>query len=180
LILAKKNNYNLVKPKSIPQKNYRVTNFSFFHDFSIILSLITQRVFIAKTCAWVLWKGYTLSKIQKIKKPTTTIFFKKKIGFDDSKWNYSKCNFFKNLKKLPLNNNYMMYVWSMSFVVPAETFFLLNFKDCPLENFVRFLKIALPFICLNTSVWARWKGIFKSKIQKIKKPNNNNFFFKLI
>jgi hypothetical protein len=44
-------NYNLVKPKSIPQKNYRVTNFSFFHHFSIILSLITQRVFIAKTCA---------------------------------------------------------------------------------------------------------------------------------
>jgi hypothetical protein len=32
-------------------KNYRVTNFSIFHDFSIILSVITQPVFIAKTCA---------------------------------------------------------------------------------------------------------------------------------
>jgi hypothetical protein len=32
-------------------------------QFSIILSLITQRVFIAKTCAWVRWKGYLLSKI---------------------------------------------------------------------------------------------------------------------
>jgi hypothetical protein len=75
-----------------------------------------------------------------------------------------------------LNNNYMMYVWSKSFVVPAETFFLLIFKDGPLENLDRFLKISLPFIYLNTSVWARWKGIFKSKIRKIKKPNNNNFF----
>jgi hypothetical protein len=84
-------------------------------------------------------------------------------------------HFFKNLKKSPLKNNYMMYVWSKSFVVAAETFFLLIFKDCPLENFERFLKIALPFICLNTSVWARWKDIFKSKIRKIKKPNNNNF-----
>jgi hypothetical protein len=96
-------------------------------------------------------------------------FSKKKFGFDDLKWNYSKCNFFKNLKKLPMNNNYMMYLWSNSFVVPFETFFLLIFKDCPLENFDRFLKIALPFICLNTSMWARWKGIFKSQIQKIKK-----------
>jgi hypothetical protein len=55
------------------QKSYRVTNFSIFHDFSIILSLITQRVFIAKTCAWVRWKGYILSKIQKIKKTTNDL-----------------------------------------------------------------------------------------------------------
>jgi hypothetical protein len=61
----------------------------------------------------------------------------------------------------------MMYVWSKSFVVPAETFVFLIFKDGPLENLDRFLKIALPFICLYTSVWARWKGIFKSKIQKM-------------
>jgi hypothetical protein len=60
-------------------------------------------------------------------------------------------------------------------VVPAETFFLLIFKDGPLENLDRFLKIALPFNYLNKSVWARWKGIFKSKIKKIKNPNNNNF-----
>jgi hypothetical protein len=57
-----------------------------------------------------------------------------------------------------------------------KLFFLLIFKDGPLENFDGFLKIALPFICLNTSVWARWKGIFKNKIRKIKKPNNNNFY----
>jgi hypothetical protein len=57
-----------------------------------------------------------------------------------------------------------------------KLFFLLIFKDGPLENLDRFLKIALPFIYLNTSVWARWKGIFKSKIRKIKKPNNKNFF----
>jgi hypothetical protein len=50
--------------------------------------LITQPVFIAKTCAWVRWKGYLLSKIKKIKKPTTTIFFKFFFGFDDLKWNY--------------------------------------------------------------------------------------------
>jgi hypothetical protein len=43
----------LFRPKCFPQKNYRVTNFSIFHDFSIILSLITQRVLIAETCACV-------------------------------------------------------------------------------------------------------------------------------
>jgi hypothetical protein len=58
----------------------------------------------------------------------------------------------------------------------SRLWYLLIFKDGPLENFDGFLKIALPFICLNTSVWARWKGIFKSKIRKIKKPNNNNFY----
>jgi hypothetical protein len=61
-----------------------------------------------------------------------------------------------------------------------KLFFLLIFKDGPLENFDRFLKIALPFICLNTSVWARWKGISKSKIRKIKKPTTTiflDFFF---
>jgi hypothetical protein len=118
----------------------------------------------------VRWKDYLLSKIQKIKKNQQQ-FFSKKILVSMTKWNYSKCNFFKNPKKLPLNNNYMMYVWSKSFEVPAETFFLLIFKDGSPENFDRFLKIALPFICLNTSVWARWKGIFKSKIRKIKNPN---------
>jgi hypothetical protein len=45
-----------------------------------------HRVFIAETDAWMRWKGILLSKIQKIKiKPTTTIFFKKKIGFVDLK-----------------------------------------------------------------------------------------------
>jgi hypothetical protein len=42
--------------------------------------VITQPVFIAKTCAWVRWKGYLLSNIQKLKKT-----FQKKIGFDDLK-----------------------------------------------------------------------------------------------
>jgi hypothetical protein len=50
-------------PKSLPQKNYRVAKFSIFHNFSIIISLITQRIFIAKTFAWERWKGYLLSKI---------------------------------------------------------------------------------------------------------------------
>jgi hypothetical protein len=136
--------------------------------------LITQPVFIAKTCVWVRWKGYILSK-SKNQKNQQQFFSKKFFGFDDLKWNYSKYNFFKNLKKIPLNNNYMMYVWSNSFVVPAETFFLFIFKDGPLENWDRFLKIALPFICLNTSVWTRWKGIFKSKIQKIKNPTTTIF-----
>jgi hypothetical protein len=53
----------LFRPKSLPQKNYRVTNFPIFHDFSIILSLITQRVFIAETCVWVRWKEILLSKL---------------------------------------------------------------------------------------------------------------------
>jgi hypothetical protein len=47
-------------------------------------STISQRVFIAETCAWMRWKGILLKKIQKI-------------------------------KKLPMNNNYMMYVCSKSF-----------------------------------------------------------------
>jgi hypothetical protein len=71
----KTGSYILAKPKSLPQKNYRVANFSIFHDFSIILSLITQRVFIAKTFAWVRWKGNLLSKIQKIK-PNNNNFFR--------------------------------------------------------------------------------------------------------
>jgi hypothetical protein len=69
----KKQTYFLFKPKSHPQKNYRVTNFSVFHDFYIILYLITQRVFIVKTISWVRWKGILLKKIQKIKNPTTTL-----------------------------------------------------------------------------------------------------------
>jgi hypothetical protein len=46
-----------------------ITNFSIFHDFFIIFSLITQRVLIG-----VRWKGILLSKIQKIRNPTTTMF----------------------------------------------------------------------------------------------------------
>jgi hypothetical protein len=42
-------------------------------DFSIILSLITQRIFIAETCAWVRWKEILLSKVQKNKKKTNTL-----------------------------------------------------------------------------------------------------------
>jgi hypothetical protein len=51
--------------------------------------LLTQRVFIAKTCAWVRWKGILLKKIKKIKNNQQQQF-KKKIGFGDLKWNYSK------------------------------------------------------------------------------------------
>jgi hypothetical protein len=65
--------------KASHKKNYRVTNFSIFHDFSIILSLITQRVFIPKTCAWVRWNGILLSKIQNIEKTINNIFFSKKL-----------------------------------------------------------------------------------------------------
>jgi hypothetical protein len=97
----KPDNYILVRPQSLSQKSYRVTNFSIFHDF--LLSLITQRVFIAKTCAGVRWDGILLSKIQKNQQQQ--IFSKKK--FDS---NYSK---------LPMNNNYMMYDCSKPFVVPA-------------------------------------------------------------
>jgi hypothetical protein len=69
----------LLRPKSLQQKNYRVTNFSIFDNFSII----TQPVFIAKTCAWVRWKGYILRKIQKIKKTNNNNFFQIFFGFDD-------------------------------------------------------------------------------------------------
>jgi hypothetical protein len=92
-------------------KNYRVTKFSIFHDFSI-LPLITQRVFIAETCAWVRWKGILLSKIRNSKKKNQQQQLTKMFGFDDLKWNYSKCIFLKNSKRLPMNNNYLMYVCS--------------------------------------------------------------------
>jgi hypothetical protein len=49
-----------------------------FNDFSIILSLITERVFIAESCAWVRCKGNLLSKIQKIKNQQQQQFIKKK------------------------------------------------------------------------------------------------------
>jgi hypothetical protein len=41
------------------------------------ISLITQRVFIAETCAWMGWKGILLSNIQKIKKNQQQQFFSK-------------------------------------------------------------------------------------------------------
>jgi hypothetical protein len=37
-------------------------------------------------------------------------FFSIFFGFDDLKLNYSKCVFLKNLKKLPTDNKYIMYV----------------------------------------------------------------------
>jgi hypothetical protein len=73
--------------------------------------LITQRVSIAETCAWVRWKDILFKKIRK-KNQQQQLFFLFFFGFDDLKWNYSKCNFLLNLKKLPMKNNYMMYVCS--------------------------------------------------------------------
>jgi hypothetical protein len=64
----KPNIYFLFRQKRLTQKNYRVTNFSIFHDFFIILSLITQRVFIAKICAWYLLKRYFIEQNSKNKK----------------------------------------------------------------------------------------------------------------
>jgi hypothetical protein len=142
-------------------------------NFSIILSLITQSVFIAKTCVWVLCKGYLFRKIQKIKKLTTTIFFKKKNWFRLLEVELLKMQFFNNLKKSPLNNNYMMYVWLKLFVAPAETFFLLIFKDCPLENLDRFLKIALPiffeFCSINNLSNALKQKFLQQKLVELSK-----------
>jgi hypothetical protein len=56
-----------------------------------------------------------------------------------------------------------------------KLFVLLIFKVGPLENLDGFLKIALPFICLNTSVWARWKGILRAKFEKYKNPTTTIF-----
>jgi hypothetical protein len=59
-------------------------------------TLLSQRIFFVKASAFSRWEGILLSKLQKIKKLTTTI---KKIGLNDLKWNFSKCNSFKNLKQ---------------------------------------------------------------------------------
>jgi hypothetical protein len=56
----KTDNYILVGPKSLPKKK---TAGSPTFPFSIILSLMTQRVFIVETCAWVRCKGNLLSEI---------------------------------------------------------------------------------------------------------------------
>jgi hypothetical protein len=49
-----------------------------YQIFDFPLSLITERVFIAETCAWVRWKGNLLSQIQKIEKnQQKQSFFKK-------------------------------------------------------------------------------------------------------
>jgi hypothetical protein len=54
--------------KASHKKITGLTTFLIFHDCFIIVSLLTQRIFIAETCAWMRWKGILLSKIQKIKK----------------------------------------------------------------------------------------------------------------
>jgi hypothetical protein len=56
---------------------------------------------------------------------------KKKVGFDHLKWNYSKCNFFKNLNKLPMNDKYMTH--SMDRPSRIESNFL-NFIRLYLRN----------------------------------------------
>jgi hypothetical protein len=62
----------LIQAERHPTKKLQGCQIFNFHDFSIMLSFITQRG-IEKACAWVRWKGILLNKIQKIKKPTTTI-----------------------------------------------------------------------------------------------------------
>jgi hypothetical protein len=78
------------------------TNFSDFHNFWIILYLITQRFFFCVKQVWYCWEGILLNKIQKINKPTTIKHH--------LKWNCSKCTPLKNLMKIMMNNNYMTYL----------------------------------------------------------------------
>jgi hypothetical protein len=56
-------------------------------------------------------KIFYWAKFKKQKNQQQQFFFFN-FGCDDLKWNCSKCIFFLNLKKLPMNNNYMMYVCS--------------------------------------------------------------------
>jgi hypothetical protein len=86
--------------------------------------------------------------------------------------------FFKSKK--PTNEQQLYDVCFIYIVCGAcLNFFYLILKDGSLENFDRFLKIALPFNCLNTSVWARWKCIFNSKIRKVKKTQQQQRFFSI-
>jgi hypothetical protein len=115
-----------------------------FHDFSIILSFITQRVFIAKTCACLPWKGYLIfieQNSKNKKKPTTTIFSKKNLV--SMTWSEITQNAF--FFKISKNNHWTTTIWCMfcpsRYWCLPKLFFLLIFKDRPLENFDRFLKI---------------------------------------
>jgi hypothetical protein len=57
-----------------------------------------------KISDWMRWKGIAMSQNKKIKKPTTIIFFKCFFCSDDLKWNYTKNDIFKKLKKSKINN----------------------------------------------------------------------------
>jgi hypothetical protein len=63
-VFSKKHTSIFYLGKKASKKNYRATNFSIFHDFYIIPSLKTQRIFIAETCAWVCF----IEQNKKIKK----------------------------------------------------------------------------------------------------------------
>jgi GTPase SAR1 family protein len=67
--------------------------------------LITQRVFIAEACAWVRWKGIIIEQNSKNKKNSNN---NKKNWFRWLEVEWIKIQIFLNLKKLPMNNNYMM------------------------------------------------------------------------
>jgi hypothetical protein len=94
----------LFRPKNLPQKNYRVTNFSILHDFSIILSLITQRVADSTSCFYCrnlclgAMERYFVEQNLKNKKNQQlqffSNFFQVFFDFDDLKRNYSKYSFF--------------------------------------------------------------------------------------
>jgi hypothetical protein len=76
---SKKQTYLLYILKSLLQKKPQGYQLFDFPRFFIILSLITQRVFIAETSAWVFWQGILFSIIQKIKNQQQQFFSKKKL-----------------------------------------------------------------------------------------------------
>jgi hypothetical protein len=166
----KKHTNFLFLPKSHPQKNYRVTNFSDFSRF-IILHLITQRVFIVKTSSWVRWKGVLLWIIQKIKNPTTTIC-EKKIGSNHLKWNCSNCTSSPNLKKLMMNNNYKTHICSPSLLRSCYKLIFYEFLKMGYQLFGFSRYIILYLITQRVFIVkgrVRCKGIGKDL--KNKKPN---------
>jgi hypothetical protein len=61
--------------KASHKKTTGLPTFSFSTISPSYFFLITQRIFIAETCARVRWKGNLLRKNQKKKKQTTTTIF---------------------------------------------------------------------------------------------------------
>jgi hypothetical protein len=98
-------------PKSLPQKKLQGYQLFDFLRFLHHTFFDTSTSFYCRNLCLGALERYFIEKKSKNKKTNNNL---KKIGFDDLKWNYSKCIFFKNLKKIPMNINYMMNVCSKS------------------------------------------------------------------
>jgi hypothetical protein len=72
----------------------KLQDYQLFYNFSIIHSLITQRVFIAENCAWARWKVFFIEENSKEKKINNKFFFFLNVWFRWLEMEFLKIQFF--------------------------------------------------------------------------------------